>query len=187
MRLFLAINPPLEVRSAIWNATAAVRRAWPDVTWVAESRIHLTLKFLGEQPDGAVGPLADAIRVVGQSHAAPHVRVAGIGAFPNFRRPTVVWIGVDPDPRLELLHHDVEVACTALGYEIDGRPFRPHLTLGRIKARGNAEQIRALGGAARKVRFSDDFVVDSIDVTQSALGPAGPTYTILVAAPLRVG
>jgi RNA 2',3'-cyclic 3'-phosphodiesterase len=185
MRLFLAINPPLRVRSALWNATTAVRDAWPDVSWVAEPRIHLTLKFLGEQPDAAAEPLADAIRGVARSHAAPQVRVAGIGAFPNLRRPNVVWIGVEPEPRLELLHHDVEVACDALGYEIDGRPFRPHFTLGRVKARGNAEQIRALGAAARKVRFSDDFMVESIDVMHSALGPAGPTYTTLVAAPLR--
>ena len=187
MRLFLAINPPHHVRSAIWNATLSLRDAWPDVSWVAEPRIHLTLKFIGEQPDAALAPLADALRTIGRSHAAPHVRVAGLGAFPNFRRPNVVWIGVDPDPRLELLHHDVEVACNALGYEIDGRPFRPHLTLGRIAVRGNAEQIRALGGAARKVRFTDDFIVESIDVMQSALGPGGPTYATLVSAPLRVG
>jgi 2'-5' RNA ligase len=185
MRLFLAINPPVDVRRAIWTATATVREAGPDVSWVAEPRIHLTLKFLGEQPEAAVAPLADAIRAVAQSHAAPLVRIDGVGAFPNFRRPHVVWIGVDPEPRLELLHHDLEVACEALGYEIDGRPFRPHLTLGRVKVAGNAEQMRALRAAARKVRFSDEFTVESLDMMQSALGPAGPAFTTLATAPLR--
>lgn len=185
MRLFLAINPPVHVRSAIWNATAAMRDAWPGVSWVAEPRIHLTLKFLGEQPDATVPPLADVVRAIGQSHVAPLMRVGGIGAFPNFRRPHVVWIGVEPEPRLELLHHDIEVACDALGYEIDGRPFRPHLTLGRVKTQSDAEQIRALRTAAKRVRFSDEFMVESIDMMQSTLGPAGPAHTTLASAPLR--
>ena len=185
MRLFLAINPPLHVASAIWTATAPVRDAWPDVSWVAEPRIHLTLKFLGEQPEAIVTPLAEAIRAIAQSHAAPLVRVGGLGAFPNFRRPRVVWIGVEPEPRLELLHHDIEVACDALGHEIDGRPFRPHLTLGRVKGRGDIEQVRALRAAAMKVRFSDEFLVQVIDVMRSAVGPAGRTHTTLATAPLR--
>jgi 2'-5' RNA ligase len=185
MRLFLAINPPRHVVRAIWTATADVRDAWPDISWVAEPRIHLTLKFLGERPDAAVAPLADAIRAVAQSHAAPLVRIAGVGAFPNFRRPHVVWIGVDPEPRLELLHHDIEVACDALGYEIDGRPFRPHLTLGRVNAHGDVEQIRALRAAAKKVRFTDEFMVVAIDMMQSEVGAGGPVYTTLATAPLR--
>jgi 2'-5' RNA ligase len=184
MRLFLAINPPQHVRTAIWNATTPVRDAWPEVSWIAEPRLHLTLKFLGEQPDAAVAPLADAMRMIARSHAAPVVRVGSVGAFPNFRRPHVVWIGVDPDPRLELLHHDIEVGCDALGYEIDGRPFRPHLTIARVKTPGDAEKLRALRAAARKVRFSDEFMVESIDVMESALGPAGPAYTTLATAPL---
>lgn len=185
MRLFLAINPPRHVVRAIWTATADVRDAWPDISWVAEPRIHLTLKFLGEQPEAAVAPLAAAIRAIGQSHAPPLVRIAGVGAFPNFRRPHVVWIGVDPEPRLELLHHDIEVACDALGYEIDGRPFRPHFTLGRAKGHGDAEQIRALRVAARKVRFSDEFLVVAIDMMQSGVGAGGPAYTTLATVPLR--
>lgn len=184
MRLFLAISPPPHVRTAIWNATTPVREAWPEVSWVAEPRIHLTLKFLGEQSDAAVAPLADAMRTIARSHAAPLVRVGGVGAFPSFRRPHVVWIGVDPEPRLELLHHDIEVACDLLGYEIDGRPFRPHLTIGRVKSSGSADQLRALRAASRKVRFSDEFIVESIDVMQSALGPDGPAYTTLATVPL---
>ena len=187
MRLFLAIDPPAHVRGAIWNATASVRETWPDVAWVPESRIHLTLKFLGEQPDAAVAPLAQAMRAIGQSHIAPMMRVGGIGAFPNFRRPRVVWIGVEPEPRLELLHHDIEVACDGLGYEIDGRPFRPHLTLGRIKTHGDVVRIRALSVAAKKVRFTDEFPVVGIDLKQSVLGADGPAHTTLSTASLRGG
>ena len=57
----------------------------------------------------------------------------GIGAFPNFRRARVVWIGVEQEPRLELLHHDLELACEQEGFEVEGRPFRPHITLARVR------------------------------------------------------
>src|SRR5437879_375193 len=100
MRLFLAIEPPRYVLSAIWAATAGVREAGADVSWVTESRLQPTLKFFGGQPDAAVAPLAGAMRAIGRSHSAPVMRIGGIGAFPNFRRPRVVWIGVEPEPRL---------------------------------------------------------------------------------------
>ena len=164
MRLFLAINPPAEVRRGIWNATAMIREAAPSVGWVAEPRLHITLKFLGEHPESALEPLVDTMRAIGQLHTPPLARLGGVGAFPNFRRPRVVWIGVDPDPRLELLHHDVELACERLGYPVEGRPFRPHLTLGRITETGSVAQRRALRTAARKVRFTDGFPAIAIDM-----------------------
>ena len=185
MRLFLAINPPPEVRRAIWDATQPLREVSAGVAWVAEPKIHLTLKFLGDQPESAAAPIGEMLRGIAMGHATPLVRVGAVGAFPNFRRPRVVWLGVDPDPRLELLHHDVEVACAALGYELDGRPFRPHLTIGRVKEPGTVEQTRALRGAARKVRFSDEFSVPSIDLMQSLPGIHGSTYTALAVAPMR--
>ena len=185
MRLFLAINPPARVRQGIWNATASVRDAGPYVKWVAEARLHLTLKFLGEQPESAAAPLVETIRAVGSTHLAPAMRVGELGAFPNFRRARVVWIGVDPDPRLELLHHDIEVACDRLGHAIEGRPFRPHITLGRVTERVGVDELRALRSAAKKVRFTDEFTVTSIDMMQSTPGAAGSAYTTLASATLR--
>lgn len=185
MRLFLAINPPAEIRRQVWEAMTPVRAAAPDLSWVAEPRIHMTLKFLGDQPDEAVAPLIAAAERIAASHAAPAAPIDGVGAFPNFRRPRVVWIGVTPEPRLELLHHDVEGACAALGYEVDGRPFRPHLTLARVPDRVAAEQLRGLKSAAAKVRFADEFIVTSIDLMRSDSGSGGVVYTRLASASLK--
>ncbi|HET9425986.1 MAG TPA: RNA 2',3'-cyclic phosphodiesterase, partial [Gemmatimonadaceae bacterium] len=184
-RIFLAINPPAEVRRRIWDATVALREAHRGVAWVAEPKIHLTLKFLGVVPEAAVDPLSDAMVEVARTHAPPLVHLQTVGAFPDLRRPRVVWLGVDPEPRLELLHHDVEVACERIGHELDGRPYRPHLTLGRVREAGTADVIKALRMAARRVRFSDEFHVQSIDVMQSVPGSAGSTYTVLASAPMK--
>ena len=191
MRLFLALNFPASLRRAIFDATAPLRAAAPGLAWVAESRLHLTLKFLGERPDDAVAPLVGALDEVGATHSPVTRSLGGLGAFPNQRRPRVVWLGIAPDPKLELLHHDVETACAALGYELDGRTFRPHLTLARVRPgrRGGgepaAEPARALAAAAREVQFRGAAVVETLDLMRSELAAGGSRYTVLHAAPLR--
>lgn len=184
MRLFLALNLEPEVRRAVADATAPLRAEAPDLSWAAESKLHMTLKFLGEQPEERVSAIRDAAAKVASRHRAFTMRLGGVGAFPNFRRPRVVWMGVSADPRLELLHHDVEVACEALGFELDGRPFRPHLTLARVRDKIDAAVLRKLASAARKVNFDGESEVKSLDLMHSVLG-ASARYDKLHAAQLR--
>jgi RNA 2',3'-cyclic 3'-phosphodiesterase len=185
MRIFLAINPPPEVRRAVWDAAAPLRDSVNNIGWVAEAKIHLTLRFLGQMDEAAVPELAAAVTEVARTHAAPVIQLSGIGAFPGFRNPRVVWMGVEPEPRLELLHHDVEVACARLGFELEGRPFRPHLTLGRVRKRGTPAALERLRAAADEVRYTDDFFAQSLDVMESVPSPAGSTYRVRHAAPMK--
>ncbi|MGH7751595.1 MAG: RNA 2',3'-cyclic phosphodiesterase, partial [Gemmatimonadales bacterium] len=135
MRLFVAVNLPEAVRRGLYQATESLRRRAPPlpVKWVKGDAIHLTLKFLGDvdpkqEPDIG-GALARA--VAGTRTFA--VGVSGFGVFPDYRRPRVLWVGVEPHPSLELLQDAVERALTPLGFEPEGRAFRPHLTLGRAE------------------------------------------------------
>ncbi len=185
MRLFLAINLPPDVRRDIVAATAPMRDSAPDISWVDESRLHLTLRFLDDQPAETADAIGAATAKVAAGHREIVMRLAGMGAFPNFRRARVVWMGVEQDPRLELLHHDVEVACETLGFEVEGRPFRPHLTLARVKDRLPEERARALSRAARRVDFSTDVVVRSLDLMRSEPGVGGSRYTTIASAALR--
>ena len=185
MRLFVAINLAGDVRQAVHAAAEPLRAAAPRAGWVPGERLHLTVKFLDEQPESRVPELEGALRRVAARHATMALRLQGAGAFPNLRRPRVVWIGVVPEPRLELLHHDVEEQLAALGVEVEGRPFRPHLTLGRLRGAETAEELRALAQAARRVRLETESLVESIDRMHSVPGRGGPRYDLLVAAPLR--
>lgn len=184
MRLFLAINLPDDVRRRAYEAAAPLRAASPAVSWVAERNLHLTLKFLGEVPDGGDDGIVRGMQEVVGRHAGITLSIGGFGAFPNMRRPRVVWLGIAGDPRLELLHHDVEVACAALGFAVEGRPFRPHVTLGRVKGAMSADEARALAAAARSARFRASSAVESVDVMRSELSPGGSRYTVLAALPL---
>ena len=196
MRLFLAINLPADVRSDVLNVTAPLRAAAPELSWVDDSRIHLTLKFLGEQDEsgGIIERLARGVDLVAYTHRMFTMRLGGIGAFPGFRRARVVWLGIAAEPRLELLHHDVEVACEELGFAVEGRPFRPHLTLARAsEGVRDEETMRRLSRAAKQIDYEAEVPVRSRDVMRSELaagtelasGRRGARYQCLHSATLR--
>ena len=187
MRIFLAINPPEEVRHRVWEATAPLREVSESVAWVAEPKIHLTLKFIGEMAEEGIAPLTSAMTTIARTHAAPVVHLETVGAFPNFRRPRVIWMGIEQEPRLELLHHDVELACDKLGHELEGRAYRPHLTLGRVRQALADEELKRLRATAKQIRFTAQFYARSIDVMQSAPGPGGSRYSMVASAPLKGG
>lgn len=187
MRLFLAINLTPQVRREVSAATAVLRQCAPHASWVDESLLHLTLKFLGEQPDDRVDDIQAAVARVAGRHRELVMALGGIGAFPNFRRARVVWMGIAQEARLELLHHDVEVEYEKMGIEVEGRPFRPHLTLARVKQSLTDDGVKTLSRAARETDYRTDFIVRSVDLMRSDQTAAGSAYTTLVSAALRSG
>lgn len=185
MRLFLAINPTPDVQAHIGEVTVPLREMAPGLRWVAPERVHLTVRFLGEQPEHRLATLRGAIDAVVARHAEAPLVLEGVGAFPNFRRARVIWIGAQPHPKLELLHHDVEEACASLGFEPEGRPFRPHLTIARVPDGISVDTLRSVSRAARAVRLDAGMDVGSVDLMVSELMPGGPRYRLLHASPLR--
>jgi RNA 2',3'-cyclic 3'-phosphodiesterase len=187
LRLFLAINLPEAERRAMRDAVAPMRAAARGVSWVAEENLHLTLKFLGPQPATEVERLREALAPPVRRARACTLEIGGLGAFPNLRAPRVVWVGVAPEPRLELLHHDVEIACADLGYDLDGRPFRPHITLGRVRDPLPPAEARALADAARGVRYAGRSPARSLEIIASDRAPTGAHYTVMASLPMEGG
>jgi 2'-5' RNA ligase len=185
MRLFLAVEFEPGLRRALREATAPLRALVPDAGWVAEDRLHLTLKFFGEQPETLVPPLSATVTEIAGRHWPVPMELRGVGAFPSLRRPRVIWVGIAATPKLELLQHDVEEGCAALGLEVEGKPFRPHLTIGRLRGTENRDAVRELARVARGVRFRADTTLSAIQLVHSTLTPAGPHYARLAEAPLR--
>lgn len=184
MRLFIAINLPDSERQAIHRATAPLRDAAHAVTWVAPECLHVTMKFLGDQTAEMVGSVRDVLTGVARRFQPMRLDIGGVGAFPHLRAPRIFWVGIASDTKLELLHHDLEVALEGLGHEVEARAFRPHITLGRARRDIAREDIDALGRAVPGVRHRATVDVGSIDIMQSELSSAGPRYTLLEAVRL---
>lgn len=183
-RLFVAIELPLPILRGIDEAIAPLRADIPEFAWTETEDCHITLKFLGDvEPDRADG-LARMIDVLARAHRPFSIHLSHLGAFPNFRRARVVWLGVEAEPRLELLQHDLELAAEVHGFEIEGRAFRPHVTLARVKAPLDTDRMRRLARAAREVDFSASVHVAELTLFESTLAPAGARYRRIHAATL---
>jgi 2'-5' RNA ligase len=185
VRLFLAINLPDELRNAVGRDIASLVASSPGVSWVHPDLLHVTVRFLGERDTNAV----DAIGRVGRRVAATARRfdsvLAGIGAFPNFARPRVVWLGMrNGNPMIELAQR-LDDALLEIGEPRPDRPFRPHLTLGRVKRELPVLDLEALERNARAFRGERPFRVDHVHLMKSELSPRGPAYSVVAALPLE--
>jgi 2'-5' RNA ligase len=161
---------------------APLRAVAPEVRWVDAPRIHLTVKFLGEQSESAIPPLLDALARTGTVYDPIPMELGGLNAFPNLRQPRVVWLGVKADPKLELLHHDLETACAALGHPVEGRAFRPHVTLGRVHAR--APDAASMAATARGIAYEATLNAEALDLMVSEHVDGAPRYRVVGSAPL---
>jgi 2'-5' RNA ligase len=184
MRLFLAINLPPRVQAAVSAALAGIHEAFASaVRWSAPDVIHLTVKFLGEQPDDIVDRLHERVRARASAHPRFDARLLGGGAFPPTGQPRVLWCGVEANPLLHSLYQDVERAAADVGVAAEERPFRPHVTVGRVRRPSSAES-RRLAEALRGVNVDETFLVESIDLMRSQLSTEGARYQRLWSVPL---
>jgi 2'-5' RNA ligase len=178
VRLFVALNLPPAVRQALWEATAPVRDRSAALRWARPEGIHLTLKFLGEAPDERAPALTAALgRAASGAHALT-LALGGFGVFPDVGQPRIVWVGIAPDPALEILQHRVEQEFAPLGFPTEGRPFRPHATLGRAVRNASPQDFAGLEAALAELTFADTALVAAVDLMESTPQPGGAVYKV---------
>ena len=178
MRCFVAVELPSHMREEIGRLQSRI--ATDGLRLVKPELVHVTIKFLGDVPQGNVGPVTEAL---GRVTFAPFpVRVLGMGAFPG-RAVRVVWLGLAGN--FQELYLNVEQALKPLGFAPEARGFSPHVTLGRV-ARPNEEMNRRLGDRIADFSSSDlgSFTVDRFYLKKSTLTPGGPIYEDLAGFPL---
>ena len=185
MRLFVAVNLPAAVRDAVYADAVRLRETSDAVRWIAAPSLHVTLKFIGEQHDAAVDRIREALTGAARRHSPFEVETTKAGAFPNFRRPRVVWVGMTGEAVLGALARDVDAALVSCGIAGESRRFQAHLTLGRVKRELHPNEARALADAAAVEGPRRAFDVRTVDLMRSELGPDGSRYTVLAAVPLH--
>jgi 2'-5' RNA ligase len=178
VRLFIALNFPDKARRDLWDAIEPLRDVHLPVKWVPPEGIHLTLKFLGSVADGREAELLAALSGAARGIRPLVLAFAGFGAFPDARSPRVIWAGLDAEPALELLQHQVEREFTALGFPAEARLFRPHVTLGRAGQDARARDFAGLERALEGLVCERTAVVETVDLMQSVLQPGGPAYRV---------
>lgn len=176
MRLFIAIEIPDDLKKAI----GILRTDIPGARWVSGEQIHLTLAFLGEVEEAVVVTLNKELAHI----KLPEFELcfSGTGCFPNRHRPRVLWIGLEPNPHLQVLACKVREAVLACGIPQDERPFSPHITLARLKL-ATSREFDAFIDQPQKQELSP-FPVRDFILFQSRLTPQGAEHLPLRNFPL---
>jgi 2'-5' RNA ligase len=169
IRLFVAIRPPVAIRSQLLALMGGVRGA----RWQSDDQLHLTLRFIGEVDRHAAEDVHAALGAV--HHPRFEIAIDGLGAFERRGEPTALWAGVTPHAPLSALHKKIDQAISRTGLAPERRAYTPHITLARMSRGGGPVQpfIAAAGIS------SPPFAVDEFRLYESRLGPEGAVYSVV--------
>jgi len=184
LRTFVALNIPEEVREEVEPVQKRLSASGTPLRAVSPANMHVTLKFIGDWEENRLMEVCEAVARGASSVEPFELRFRGIGAFPHLRKPRVVTLACESDPpdALQRLHAALERELEALGIPNDGRVFRPHITLARVKGAPGPDLRDAIlqfgtfeAGSGR---------LDEVVVYLSEPAPGGPVYTRVGAAPV---
>ncbi|HEV7768260.1 MAG TPA: RNA 2',3'-cyclic phosphodiesterase [Thermoanaerobaculia bacterium] len=184
MRLFIATKFPAVVLRDLNDRASKLKPRLPPASWVREETQHLTLAFLGEQPEANVDAVTPAFTAALGKIPAFEARLRGCGFFPNARHARVGWIGLQPDANFIVLAETVREVVEANGIKLDSVEFKPHLTLMRIRDPWPPASIELYMKSLREYE-SAPFTVDSVTLFSSQLSPKGAIHTPRQVYPLR--
>jgi len=195
MRLFIALDIDEGIRQRIRTFLDGVHGFAPDVRWVKPESLHVTLKFIGEQPDDSVASVDKALAQV--SGPPFELTFQGYGFFPTPTSARVFWIGIQSGLQLSSLASAIDNATATLNIPREDRAFSPHLTLAR-RGGGSGSPRRSKSDAPHRVfqRLSEklaamtspDFgtmTAREFFLYQSQLSREGSRYTKLKNFPLH--
>lgn len=167
-RLFIALPVDEAVRSAAAKLIVGLGRTGADYKWVEPRNLHVTLRFFGETLLERI-PELEALLKAAARRPPFELVFSGLGAFPSWEDPRVVWLGVSQGGR------ELAELAAALGAGEEGRPFAAHLTLGRRRGRCGFEGLRTAAAAgAPELRQQ----AGRIALFESRLGSQGPVYSV---------
>jgi 2'-5' RNA ligase len=180
IRAFLAIDPPEDILQAISRLQEKLmREIGGRISWTKPQGQHLTLKFFGDISMEDVKNICSAVQNRVTSEPSLSLKIEKLGVFPGARRPLVIWCGVTGDvEKLSVLQKQLDNDFAGIGFPRENRPFRAHLTIGRIK---DPSGLTGISEALTKYNAfaAGEFVCKKLILFQSRLTPQGAIYTKL--------
>lgn len=178
LRAFLAFDIPPKVQQTLGALIADLRAKAPDIKWAVPDQLHVTIRFFGAVEEALLtGEIAAAIRgVVG--HERPHtIHCAGVGVFPHWKYPRVIWAGFagDTEPVITL-HERLQTALAPFPLPKNDRAFRLHLTIGRARSPLKKGVLMHTVESLGPIDFGD-VPIDHLTLYKSQLTRHGSIYT----------
>ena len=181
LRTFLAIDLPSSLQSVIEQKTKKIKRELSGISWSKQENLHVNLRFVGDTTESQVDQIRQAVEQEVSHVSSFALELKGFGVFPDNRSPRVLWIGLGGAlDSLTTLAECVGLAVVPLGFPQEDRPFRPHLTVARVK-KDHREVGRTLDalGVFTDPFFCGPLPVERVTLFKSELRPGGAVYTKL--------
>ena len=185
IRAFLAVEIDEAARKELAEAQHAMKRISAGVSWVAPANIHVTLVFIGDIFEPVLPLIRQALDRTTEHHSPCAMDIQGLGYFGRPGSLKVVWAGLQGNflPLIRL-QADLVSAFKADGFSPDAKPFKPHLTLGRVRSSRQAGALIELIASRGHQSFGRLNVL-SVLLMKSLLTPQGPIYSVLHESPLK--
>lgn len=177
MRLFLALEPPKEVKSELELALYRLKRLrHSQINWVKPDNLHLTINFIGDTPEELLSELWQAIYDELKEHNAFLIRPMGLQLFPD-KSPRIIWLKLfEKEERLAALSLGLAKKMRQMGLDIDKKKLKLHVTLGRMKSLQSMDFERSVLSYPISEK---ELSWDTITLYKSILRPEGPKYQAL--------
>ncbi len=181
IRTFLAILPSAQTLEAVGSFQSELRETGGDVRWVEPASMHLTIQFLGDVRESEIAGIERSLAQSFREQPPIEIELRGSGAFPNLKKPRVLWIGLRSGG-LASLAERTEIALAPLGFPAEERDFSPHITLGRLRSPRGIEQLIALLRESHDRAFGTSRIEHAI-LYKSELRSTGSIYTPMAELP----
>ncbi|MGM0843874.1 MAG: RNA 2',3'-cyclic phosphodiesterase [Bacillota bacterium] len=128
---FYAVSLPQDTKKHMEKWASKVKGALPFQRWVHPQDFHITLAFLGGTDEGRLKRTIEGMHTLKGEISPFSLSVHNLGTFGNPSSPRILWSDVSTSSSLSSLREAVYSACLQEGFELDKRPFNPHITLAR--------------------------------------------------------
>lgn len=179
IRTFIAFD--IEVNSLISENLIFIKNKLQEekIKWENNTKFHITIAFLGDTPKIQLEQINSVIKKNTDKYKNFEVKINKFGIFPNIQNPKIIWLGIDYTNTLDELQKNIKTELNKLGFKIDNRPFKPHLTIGRVKDQiKNTATINELIKKYQNTIFNQQNI-NQIIFYESNLTPKGSIYNVL--------
>ena len=173
-RLFIALKIPglildqlIDIRDEIYADGEAIR-------WEPKDKLHVTLKFLGETENSL--EVAEKLNKVLNNVKEFKCRLGTFGLFYRYGNPAILWASVAHNDKLTSLGKQIDIAMHDIGFNLENRKFKPHITILRNKRKNNSYLLDRF----KKYDLNRlEFTAKSIELIKSDFNPNGSVYTTI--------
>jgi 2'-5' RNA ligase len=174
-RIFIALK--VEAEESLLKMISSFKSGLTNesIKWTNPDKIHITLAFLGDTEEEKIRIISTMLKEKCEGFGKFELIIRGSGVFKNLNDPHAIWTGIDPSDKLVKLNDLIMNGLRSADVKMEGRPFKPHLTLGRIKYLKDKTVLKTLMDEFQNLEIQK-VPVNEVILYESTLLQSGPVY-----------